>query len=77
MSLDRTNPQRMPDDALLSTDDAVHTVQPGRISNSDPLDQTLVRVDQATWDFFISVLDQPPDNPGFSKLMQAPAPWNY
>ncbi len=39
------------------------------------LDQTLVRVDQETWDYFVSVLDNPPANEGFARLMQAPRPW--
>lgn len=39
------------------------------------LDQTLVRVDQETWDYFVSVLDNPPANPGFERLMQARRPW--
>lgn len=76
MTADRTNQQRTPEDTHSSTDAAAHTVQPGATINADPLDQTLVYVDQATWDFFMSVLDQPPDNPGLSKLMQAPTPWN-
>ncbi len=40
------------------------------------LDQTLVRVDQATFDYFMSVLDQPPKGDGFQKLMQAKQPWD-
>jgi uncharacterized protein (DUF1778 family) len=39
------------------------------------LDQTLVRVDQETWDYFVNVLDNPPANEGFERLMQAPRPW--
>ncbi|MFN8660991.1 MAG: DUF1778 domain-containing protein [Thermomicrobiales bacterium] len=39
------------------------------------LDQTLVRVDQETWDYFVSVLDNPPANPGLERLMRAPRPW--
>jgi uncharacterized protein (DUF1778 family) len=39
------------------------------------LDQTLVRVDSETYDYFLSVLDQPPSSQRFERLMQAPAPW--
>ncbi len=39
------------------------------------LDQTLVRVDQATYEHFLKVLDQPPAGKGFKKLMQAKSPW--
>lgn len=39
------------------------------------LDQTLVRVDQESWDYFVSVLDNPPANPGLKRLMRAPRPW--
>lgn len=39
------------------------------------LDQTLVRVDQATYSYFLEVLDQPPSGPGFERLMAASRPW--
>lgn len=39
------------------------------------LDQTLLRVDQATYDRFVAVLDQPSSGPGIERLMNAPAPW--
>ena len=39
------------------------------------LDQTLVRVDQETYDLFLKVLDQPPSGPGFERLMKPPKPW--
>ena len=39
------------------------------------LDQTLVRVDQATYAHFLEVLDQPPSGPGFERLMAAGRPW--
>ncbi len=39
------------------------------------LDQTLVRVDQKTYDYFLEVLDQPPASKGFERLMQAGKPW--
>ena len=40
------------------------------------LDQTLVRVDQATYEHFLAVLDHPPEGEGFDRLMAAPSPWN-
>ena len=39
------------------------------------LDQTLVRVDAETYSQFLLVLDQPPSNEGFARLMAAPKPW--
>ena len=39
------------------------------------LDQTLVRVDQETYDYFLNVLDQPPGGERFERLMHAPKPW--
>ncbi len=39
------------------------------------LDQTLVRVDQKTYDHFLEVLDQPPQSEGFDRLMSATKPW--
>jgi uncharacterized protein (DUF1778 family) len=39
------------------------------------LDQTLVRVDQQTYEYFLAVLDQPPDGEDFERLMHAPSPW--
>jgi uncharacterized protein (DUF1778 family) len=39
------------------------------------LDQTFVRVDQATYDQFLKVLDQPPKGKGFERLMKAKKPW--
>jgi uncharacterized protein (DUF1778 family) len=39
------------------------------------LDQTLVRVDQQTYDHFLSVLDQPPSGVGFDRLLKAGKPW--
>ena len=39
------------------------------------LDQTLVRVDSAAHAHFLAVLDQPPSGPGFTRLMNAPRPW--
>lgn len=39
------------------------------------LDQTLVRVDQATYAHFLELLDQPPGGEGFDRLMAASKPW--
>ena len=39
------------------------------------LDQTLVKVDQASYDHYVKVLDQPPSTEGFARLMNAPKPW--
>jgi uncharacterized protein (DUF1778 family) len=39
------------------------------------LDQTLVRVDQETYEHFLRVLDHPPSGEGFNRLMQARRPW--
>lgn len=39
------------------------------------LDQTLVRVDQKTYEYFLEVLDKPPSGEGFERLMQARKPW--
>lgn len=39
------------------------------------LDQTLVKVDPATFKYFLEVLDTPPDSEGFARLMNAPKPW--
>lgn len=39
------------------------------------LDQTLLRVDQATYAHFLNVLDHPPTGEGYERLMQAAKPW--
>jgi uncharacterized protein (DUF1778 family) len=39
-------------------------------------DEAVVRVDLETFDYFLSVLDEPPSGPGFERLMQAPRPWD-
>lgn len=39
------------------------------------LDQTLVRVDQETYDLFMKTLDLPPSGEGFERLMRARKPW--
>ena len=46
-----------------------------RAAEDTLLDQTLVRVDEETWDFFLSILDSPPANEGFERLMRTPSPW--
>jgi uncharacterized protein (DUF1778 family) len=39
-------------------------------------DEAVVRVDQETFDYFLSVLDEPPSGPGYERLMQTPRPWD-
>ncbi len=39
------------------------------------LDQTLVKVDAASYEHFLKVLDEPPSSEGFARLMAAPKPW--
>lgn len=39
------------------------------------LDQTLVRVDQETYNLFLKTLDLPPSGEGFERLMRARKPW--
>ncbi len=39
------------------------------------LDQTLILVDRETYDFYLSVLDQPPSGEGFERLMKVTPPW--
>jgi len=47
-----------------------------RAAEESLLDQALVQVDQATYDHFLEVLDQPPQGEGFKRLMAAATPWN-
>ena len=47
-----------------------------RAAEESLLDQALVRVDQATYDHFIAILDQPPNGAGFERLMTAKQPWD-
>lgn len=47
-----------------------------RAAEESLLDQALVRVDQLTYDYFLEILDTPPNNEGFERLMAAPKPWN-
>jgi len=46
-----------------------------RAADEAVLDQTLIRVDQATYDLFIKVLDQKPSGAGFDRLMRASKPF--
>lgn len=46
-----------------------------RAAEESVLDQALVRVDQATYDLFLEVLDQAPSGAGFDRLMRAAKPW--
>lgn len=39
------------------------------------LDQSLVRVDRESFDFFLEVLDRPPQGAGVERLMSARKPW--
>jgi uncharacterized protein (DUF1778 family) len=39
------------------------------------LDQTLVKVDRATYDRFVAILDRPPSGKGFDRLMAGSKPW--
>jgi uncharacterized protein (DUF1778 family) len=47
-----------------------------RAAEETLLDQALVRVDQATYEHFLEVLDQPANGEGFERLMSAPKPWD-
>lgn len=40
------------------------------------LDQTLVRVDQKTYTYFLEILDTQPSGDGFARLMASEKPWN-
>lgn len=40
------------------------------------LDRTFLRVDQATYDEFVELLDRPASGPGVERLLNARAPWN-
>lgn len=46
-----------------------------RAAEESLLDQTLVRVDPKTYDYFLEVLDQPPSGEGVERLMSAAKPW--
>ena len=47
-----------------------------RAAEESLLDQALVRVDQKTYDYFVEVLDRPPDGDGFERLMTANKTWD-
>ncbi|MFM9976536.1 MAG: DUF1778 domain-containing protein [Sphingomonadaceae bacterium] len=48
-----------------------------RAAEDTLIDQTVMRVDRATYDAFVAALDaQPADNPRLAKAMQARAPWH-
>ncbi|MDO9048955.1 MAG: hypothetical protein Q7U66_14640 [Methylobacter sp.] len=47
-----------------------------RAEEESLLDQTLVRLDQKTYEHFLEVLDCPPGGEGFERLMAAAKPWN-
>ncbi len=46
-----------------------------RAAEESLLDQALVRVDQATYEHFLQVLDQQPSSEGYERLMAATKPW--
>lgn len=75
MSIDPSDQHRTPNHAHALTDSAAHMEEPAQEIDWDIDDQTVVYVDQETWDFFVSALDQPVESAGFRKLMQAPVPW--
>lgn len=76
---------RVPDNIRTLIDQAAHAhgktrsefmIEAARRAAEDALlDQTLVRVDQATYDHFLAVLDKSPTGEGFARLMQARKPW--
>jgi uncharacterized protein (DUF1778 family) len=46
-----------------------------RAAEDTLLDQTFLQVDEQTYKHFLSVLDSPPQNEGFERLMNAKKPW--
>jgi uncharacterized protein (DUF1778 family) len=46
-----------------------------RAAEDTLLDQTFLRVDAPTYAHFLDVLDSPPQNAGFERLMNARKPW--
>ncbi|GAB1538187.1 DUF1778 domain-containing protein [Scytonema sp. NUACC21] len=46
-----------------------------RAAEDTLLDQTFVRVDEETYQHFLNVLDSPPCNEGFERLMNVNKPW--
>ncbi|GAA6616106.1 DUF1778 domain-containing protein [Scytonema sp. NUACC26] len=47
-----------------------------RAAEDTLLDQTFVRVDEETYQHFLNVLDAPPHNEGFERLMNVKKPWD-
>lgn len=39
------------------------------------LDQTLVKVDPESYQYYLAILDQPTSHESFARLMGAPKPW--
>jgi uncharacterized protein (DUF1778 family) len=46
-----------------------------RAAEDTLLDQTFLRVDEETYQHFLNVLDAPPENEGFQRLMNVKKPW--
>ena len=46
-----------------------------RAAEESLIDQALIRVDVATYEQFLAVLDTPPGGPSFERLMAATKPW--
>lgn len=46
-----------------------------RAAEETLLDQTLVRIDRESFEYFLAVLDRPPAGEGYERLMAAPSPW--
>jgi len=51
-------------------------LQDRHLLEESQLDQTLVRVDQKTYTYFLETLDVQPGGDGFARLMAAAKPWN-
>lgn len=47
-----------------------------RAAEETLLDQTLVRVDRETYEHFLAILDQPPTEADYQRLISAPTPWS-
>lgn len=46
-----------------------------RAAEDAVLDQSLVVVDEQSYQLYLDILDRPPSGDGFTRLMKAPAPW--
>jgi hypothetical protein len=75
MSTENSVRQNLPQDLLPSGDDASH-VDEKLLTAFTGHAPSLVCVDQETWDYFVSILDDPPANDGLTRVLQAPAPWH-